>query len=201
MTLNQLKELFSNIATAHKQINDFGYGMPWEVEAYMEKQGGVKYPLLWVVPISSTTFEQVKERTFLFMVIEPPIKDKNNRDEVWSDSEQILDDIIKIFKYESDNYELVGDPLLFPIDEDHTDWLSGYRAEITLRTNFSKNYCDIPAYPFISPEYLALTTVTIKDQNGNVLATLKGGQSYEVTVFDTIKDTITLNVTTITDQF
>jgi hypothetical protein len=199
MTLNQIKELFSNIATAHKQIKDFGYGMPWEVEEKMN--GNIKYPLLWVVPISSATFEQVKERTFLLMVIEPPIKDKNNRDEVWSDSEQILDDIIKIFKYESDNYELIGDPILFPIDEDHTDWLSGYRAEITLRTNFAKNYCDIPAFPFISPEYLALTTVTIKDQDGNVLATLKGGQSYEVTVFDTIQDTITLNVTTITDQF
>jgi hypothetical protein len=204
MTINQQIQLFSNIADAHKQIKDFGFGEPWQIEEAMNKKKGVKYPMMWVAPISSTTFEQVEERTYMFMIFDLVSKtkeaDKNNRNEVWSDAEDILKDIIKIFKYESDDYELVNDPILFPFQEEMTDWVTGYRAELTIRTQFSKNYCDVPAYPFISPEYLALTTVTIKDQFGNVLATLKGGQSYEVTVFDTIQDTITLNVTTITDQ-
>jgi hypothetical protein len=204
MTINQQIQLFSNIADAHKQIKEFGFGEPWQIEEAMNKKKGVKYPMMWVAPISSTTFEQVEERTYMFMIFDLVSKtkeaDKNNRNEVWSDAEQILKDIVKIFKYESDDYELVNDPILFPFQEEMTDWVTGYRAELTIRTNFAKNYCDVPAYPFISPEYLALTTVTIKDQFGNVLATLKGGQSYEVTVFDTIQDTITLNVTTITDQ-
>jgi hypothetical protein len=199
MTINQINTLFSNIASAHKQINDYGYGEPWEIEEKMN--GNVKYPMLWVVPISSTTFEQVKERTFQFLIVDQVKKGDENQLEVWSDTEQILDDIIKIFKYESDTYELVNDPQLFPFKEEMTDWVSGHRAELTIRTNFAKNYCDVPAYSFVSPEYLALTTVTIKDQNNNVLAVLNGGQSYVVTVFDTIQDTITLNVTTITDQF
>jgi hypothetical protein len=96
MTINQQIQLFSNIADAHKQIKDFGFGEPWQIEEAMNKKKGVKYPMMWVAPISSTTFEQVEERTYMFMIFDLVSKtkeaDKNNRNEVWSDAEDILKD-------------------------------------------------------------------------------------------------------------
>lgn len=197
MTINQIKTLFSNVASAHYMLNDFEFGELWEIEEKMNKNA--KYPMLFVSPISSITGEQVKERTFQVLVMDLVKKDGTETVDAWSDTEQILDDVIKIVRRESDSYELVGEPTLFPFKEEYSDWCTGYRAELVIRTDFNSNYCDIPSDSFVSPESVD-QVVTIKDQNGNVLATLKGGQSYEVTVFSALKDTLTANVTTITNQ-
>lgn len=197
MTINNIKDLFSNIASAHYMLNDFEFGELWEIEEKMNKNA--KYPMLFVSPISSVTGEQVKERTFQVLVMDLVKKDGTETVDAWSDTEQILDDVIKIVRRESDSYELVGEPTLFPFKEEYSDWCTGYRAELVIRTDFNSNYCDIPSDSFVSPEVSA-NVVTIKDQDGNVLATLTGGQSYEVTVFSALKDTLTANVTTITNQ-
>ena len=178
MTINQLKTLFQNIATAHKQINDFAYGELWEIEEKMNKEA--KYPMLYVSPIQSTTQEQVKERSFHFMIFDMISKDKEDVVEVWSDTEQILDDIIKIFKNESENYELVGDPTLLPFKEDNADWATGYRTELTIRTDFNSNYCDIPSNTFVSPSNPAFAYIL--DQDGNVVQTLYKGETYSVII-------------------
>jgi len=192
MTLRQIVQLFENIATAHKGINDFHFGELWTIEEKMN--GNVKYPLLIVSPISYSTQEQVKERSFHFLVCDIPNKDKSNNTNILSETETILDDVIKILRKESDDYELIGDPQLFPFEEEHSDWVSGTRSELTIRTNFASNYCDVPAYPFVSPS-AASYVVTIKNKiTGDVIATLKGGQSYEVLVASGIQDDLSPTV-------
>ena len=195
MTLKQLDELFSNIASAHKQINDYHFGFLWTIEEKMNAKGAnsCKYPLLVVVPMQGVTGTQVKDRTFQVMVMDIPNKDKSNLIEVWSDTEQILDDVIKTFRYESTAYELVDEPILYPYDEEHTDWVSGYRAELNIRTNFNSNYCDIPSTSFVSPESPAVIA-TIIDQNGNTVQTLTKGQTYTVIIASGISDDLTATV-------
>jgi hypothetical protein len=196
MTINQIKELFSNIASAHYFINDFAYGELWEIEEKLNKKP--KYPMLFVTPVQSVTGEQVKERTFNILVFDMVNKDYSNQVQVWSDTERILDDVIKILRRESKDYELVGEPTSFPFKEDFSDWATGYRAEIVIRTDFDNNYCDIPSVDFISPETQALTTVTIRNQETQaIIATLTGGQSYDVVVasgIDTISFTPTQSI-------
>lgn len=198
MTINNFNTLFENISVSHKQINDYGFGEEWEIEEKMNKE--VKYPLLFVVPTGSTTLMQTKRRRFRFILCDMVNKDKTNLVEVWSDTEQILDDLIKILRRESPDYELVNEPQLLPFKEVYSDWSAGYECEVEVETDFNSNYCDIPSDSFVSPETASKTTVTIKDQDGNTITTLYGGQSYVVTILTGIEDTITANVTTITDD-
>lgn len=201
LTVNNLNTLFSNIATAHKQINAYGFGEVWEIEEAMNKD--FSYPMLWVVPLSSVTGEQVQTRTFRFLVFDTVSKqntDNNYCIEVWNDTELILNDIIKILRKESDSYNVVGEPLLEPFKEEFSDWVTGWRADVTIETDLNSNYCDVPASTFVSPETTTGTTVQIIDQDGNVLATIAQGGNYVVTVFSGVRDTLTANVTTIIDD-
>ena len=193
MTMNQVKDLFNNIASAHLQIQDFQFGEVWEIEEKMNKEA--KYPMLFVAPIQSTTLEQVKERTFQVFVFDMLNKNKSNVVDAWSDTEQILDDVIKIFRHESSAYEVVGDSTLFPFKEDNSDWAIGYRSELVIRTDFNSNYCDIPSTTFVSPNTPAFAQV--KDQSGNVIATLYSGDVYNVIVASGILDTINATTTII----
>lgn len=195
MTLNQELALFENIATAHDMIEDFASGEIWEIEKKMNKNA--KYNMLYVSPVQSGTFDNVKQRTYMVLVMDIPSKDESNVNEVWSDSEQILDDVIELLRSTSNDYELIGDPILLPFKEDHSDWVAGYRAEVTIQTKKGVNRCNIPADDFVSPSDASFQTVTIKDQDGNVLSVLKGGQSYEVIVATGINDDLTATVTVI----
>lgn len=195
MTIKEANTLFNNIAVAHYQINDYVYSELGMLEEELDKN--TKYPCLVAIPMQSATGEQVKVRRFMLMVLDIPKKDKSNIINLWSDTEQILDDIIKIFRNESKSYSLVEEPTLVPFSEEHSDWVAGYRTEIAIETQFNNNYCDLPAGTFISPDTAQFSYVYIYDQNGNTLATLKGGQSYSVIVASGIADDLTATVSVI----
>lgn len=141
-TLNNIIQYFSDFATNHLQLNDFGFGNIFELNG--EIKPGLNYNLLWVVPIDSLTTEQTKQRRFLILVLGLVKKDFSNRDEVWSDTEQILDDLIKKLRIEEEYFDLVGDPLLTPVSEKHGDWVTGWQSEIVIETEFNSQPCDIP---------------------------------------------------------
>jgi len=200
ITINNYKDLFKDIKDAHYQLNSYGFGEAWQIEELMNKE--ITYPCMFVVPITSTTLDQTQQRTFRILVFDLVKRndvDDNQTTEVWSDTEQILNDVIKILRDESDNYDLTGDPVLEPFMEEFTDWVTGWKADVTIDSELNSNYCDIPASSFVSPGG-STTSVTIVDQDGNVLATVNGGGSYLVTVLTTINDTITANVTTVVDN-
>ncbi len=46
LTLNNVITNLESIATSHKQINNFGFGDIFEINA----SGDITYPLMWVVP-------------------------------------------------------------------------------------------------------------------------------------------------------
>ena len=152
ITYNNIITLFNNIAVAHKQLKDFGTGESWEVEGHIKP--GIIYPLLWVIPISSQTTSNTQERTFTLLVMGQVKKDKSDEQEILSDCELILNDVIKIFRNESDNYDLIGEPILFPFKEDFGDWITGWRADVQIQTDLNNNYCDIPKLSFQSPNNL-----------------------------------------------
>lgn len=141
-TFNELKALFKNIRTKHKQLKSFGFGEEHEINGAKEEDR--IYPKLWIIPVDSITREQTKERTFEFLCFDLVHKDEENEDEVLSDTEQILDDIIKILINESDDYSIIGEPQLFPFTEKYMDDVTGWRTLVTVETKFNSNYCDIP---------------------------------------------------------
>jgi hypothetical protein len=195
MTLEQTDSLFSSIAVAHEQINSYMFCELDMIEEKMNSDKGIKYPCLCVVPIQFMTGEQVKVRRYHVMIFEPPMKDKANIVHVWSDTEQILDDVIKIFRRESRDYELTEEPVLLPFEEQHSDWVAGCRAELSIQTDFNSNYCDIPATGFVSAA--SPPFAQIKDQNGNVIATLHNRDVYNVIVASGILDDLSSTVSVI----
>lgn len=188
MTLNQSLTLFGNIAAAHYQIKDFAYGELWELNG--EIKPGISYPLMFVVPIDSTTTDQTQQRRFLVLVCDRPKKDKSNEAEILSDSEQILNDVVKTFRNESDDYELIGDPVLIPFKEDFGDWLSGYRTELVIQSDFNSNYCDIPSSTFVSPVTVPGYGVIKDITTGATITTLRKGEIYYIQILDTVEQTL-----------
>lgn len=187
MTLNNIIALFENIASSHYQIHGFGFGNLFEINGSIKP--GISYPVLWVVPVDSTTTEQTQQRRFLILVAALLEKDQSNRNYVWSDTEQILNDVVKILKNESDDYELIGEPVLAPVAEQHGDWICGFQAEVTIQSNFNNNYCDIPSSNISSPVAVPGYGI-IKDQNGNIVTTLRRGEVYYIEILETVEQTL-----------
>lgn len=178
MTLNNCISLFNNIVTSHYMLKGFGFGNLFEINGQMKP--GLQYYLLWVIPLESTTTEQTKQRKFSLLTLGLVKKDLSNRDEVWSDTEQCMDDIIKILRNESDAYNLIGEPSYVSITEEHGDWVTGWQTEIVIETDLNSNYCDIPSD--MIPAHDNIDYATVYDQNGNEIAKLRPGQSYNVIV-------------------
>ena len=144
MTYNQIITLFSNIASAHKFIKSFGHGEAWEINSNDQ----FKDYTFWVIPVDSNTLAQTKNRTFTLLVFKRVKADKSDETNILSDCEMILDSIIKILLNHSNDYNIIGDPVLFPFKEDFSDWCAGWRADVVIETDFKNNYCDIPSEIF-----------------------------------------------------
>lgn len=142
MTFNEEIQLLSDIATAHLQVHSFEWGELWEVEGKIKP--GIIYPMLYANPISSTMTEQTVSRVYNLMVFGQVMKDKSNEKAVMSNAELILQDVIKILRNESNDYEVIDDPVLFPFKEDLGDWVAGWRAEVEIQSDGRSNYCDVP---------------------------------------------------------
>lgn len=188
MTVNQQIQLFQNIATAHHMIADFGFGDLFEINGNIKD--GLKYNLLWVVPLESIITEQTVQRRYRVIVLGLVQKDQSNRNEVWSDTEKIASDVIKIFRNESDDYSLIGDPTLTPVQEQHGDWVAGYECVMTIETEFASNYCDIPMDGFLSPVTVDGYGVIKNVKTGEIVRTLKKGEVYYIEILDTIEQSL-----------
>lgn len=197
MTLNNIRALFENIAESHYQLNGFGFGSIFEMNGTIKP--GISYPCLWVTPVTSMTTDQTQVRTLNLLVINRLDKDKNNRDEIWSDCELILNDVIKILRNESDDYELVGEPSMEPLDEEHGDWVAGWGAQVQIQTMFDNNYCDIPSSDINAPSAPAGYGL-IHDQTDTLIKTLRRGEIYYVEQLTEIQQTLGAAPTTITQQ-
>lgn len=149
MTYNQIVDLLANIAVAHKQLKGFGAGELWEINGD-PKNSGI-YPELWLVPVNAVAKLNTIEHTVRLLVYDLVNKDETNENDVLSDALQILLDVVKVLRYESDNYTLLNEPTLEPFTERFDDEVSGWSAEFVIEVNFANNDCDMPMDSFVSP--------------------------------------------------
>lgn len=173
MTYNQVITLLKNIAEAHQFIKSFGHGEAWEINS----NDTFKDYVLWVIPIDSSTLENTKNRTFTILVFRRVDKAKLFETEILSNCEQILDDVIRILRNHSNDFNLIGNPIEFPFKEEFGDWCAGWRADLVIETNFANNYCDIPSETFVFPTPNNNASYVV-DSNGNIIKTLYPGQVY-----------------------
>ena len=145
-TINNLVDYLSAIATSHKQIHYFGFGPTWEVAVDKETPN---YPLLWVEPrpsVIGTNHVSLKMRLYMIDIVND---DFSNRQDIISDSFQVLMDI-KAYIYKDFGMWLLpgADASVEPLWEKFDDKCDGWFMDLELKFDNVSEVCDIPGlYP------------------------------------------------------
>lgn len=149
MTINQLKTLFKYIGDSHYFIKTTEFGeVPSKAEANTES---TVYPAFYQVLDTSTQLSNTIQRTFTLIVCDLVFPGHENLDEVHSDTEQTLSDIIKILRQESEYYDVIGDPVIVPFKDRYGDAVAGHEATVVIETTYNDAFCDIPSDAFGYP--------------------------------------------------
>ena len=131
-TLNQIKKVLSDIATAHKQINSFGFGDIWEYT--LETQ---VHPVMWAelkdssFNLDGKEFDIVLSLYFMDLVN----KDERNETEVLSDQLSIASDVLSTLNniVYQDYFYVNSGVSITPFTESTDNEVSGWKCDVTLR--------------------------------------------------------------------
>jgi hypothetical protein len=146
-TLNQIKRDLNEIATTHKQINNFFFG------GFLDaiSQDAVQYPLMNCT-IQPGTFGD----NFVNVNVMITVCDKYNEsnydqiDEVHSDMMSILRDIYVTFKQErfEEYLDIDNEPSTDPFLNKGHDITAGWSMVLNLKIYDSNDWCSIPSDGF-----------------------------------------------------
>ncbi len=177
ITLNQVIKNLNNIANAHYQINSFGNGSVIEFAT----SGITEYPAMWVDYEPPILQGNAYTHVLRIYVMDRLIKGKQNELELFSDIQQICLDIIAQLNSTIYGWKLVSDNItLNPFSEPRfDDEDAGYYFDVNLKVPFTYDRCQIPFDSTITNAGTS-NLVTIVNQNGTVITTLKGGETYTV---------------------
>jgi hypothetical protein len=172
-TYNQLVAFFNSIANAHYFIKSFGNG--WDTEADLAKNN--TYPYLHITPLSNSVEENTTTYRIGLVVCDLVKEDDSNLNEVLSDTNQTIKDIVKILRNENNMFGILEAPTLNPFRDKYADLVAGWQVELSVEVNFNNGYCDIPSDAF-GDVGAGCPDVTILDENGDVIDTIEAGGSY-----------------------
>lgn len=156
-THNQIVSLFKNIAAAHKQINSMGFGNIYENESgklLLYGDGAPNtpvYPMLWADVSTSTIVKREAQTTYTVMVMDLVNKDNSNLQEVISDTQQMMLDIIAYLQSpEFDELFFVDISATMKNFIDNLgDEVAGWSMDLIFRVPYLADRC---AIPFTTPD-------------------------------------------------
>ena len=189
ITYNNFVDIFQDIAERHYSINTFKVGDQWEGDATT-----VLYPQLNINPTSADMLRSeqgaysIFEITFNCTVTDQVYKGEENEKDVLSDNLQILQDIITEFNqhpfYTNSRFQLSGDINFEPFTEQNDDEVSGWTAELVLRTPNIRSFCGIPvseidgqSFPRPSEDHTIINVQYITDIIGEAPIVVTGSDS------------------------
>lgn len=211
ITLNQIVEIIKAKALNQSQVNSFFFGDSWEVGSGNKitySDGSLNptplYPLIGLTLIKTEKEGKLKSTTFNMWACDLVHKDIENEQDVLSDMDLIInelhDDIHNYLQYDQNinNATLDSAFVTEPFNEKFDDEVSGHQGEIKIIQSNTKDTCQIPTKTGMPP--INSQTVLIKDQDGNIIATLNPGSIYYVTVLQALQDSIDNNQFTIIEN-
>ena len=155
-------DLLRQLQTYHEQLQSFGIGditqLNYDIEERLkidntEQNYAPYYPLMYVIPNVATTDgrETVYEFDILIMDIQNT-KNFDNQVDAWSDTLDILKDVIAQLKYSLDacycTWDLDYPISMTPFHEAFDDYVDGWTGKIRLRIPDAINRCDAPYADF-----------------------------------------------------
>lgn len=173
LNLKNIVDDFQLLANRHKQINSFGFGDLDEFTYQVDRRDkevnlsdqAPYYPYLYVIP--ANVIQDFGFMTFEFNLIVSDImrRDMDNMTDVLSDTLQIMNDVISMFRLsvteqlgDYNKYYYLDDAVtMVPFIEQYEDLLCGYSATIRIKTKTYLDRCvaafeDFPIEtPCISP--------------------------------------------------
>jgi len=206
---------FQLLADHHKQINSFGWGdfddFSYNVDS-RDKQDNPTYnapyyPYMFVIPNNAT--QEFGFMTYEFNIIIGDIVDRdlNNMIDGWSDTNQILDDIISQFRLSvtdslgnfNQDYYLDDIVDCSPFIEKYDDMLIGWTATLRIQVKTPLDRCDAAFDTMTGPEPTPNPTLT-PTPTGTLLPSPTPTNTETPTPTPTITDTPTSTPTpTVTD--
>ena len=155
LTYNNIIAKLQQFANDHFQINEFGNGDLWEV-VESKQITEFNYPLLFAIdqpmPLAKSSFSMV----FNVLVMDLVKPDESNENEVKSDTQQILLDLISYLDDQNDGawYFVKVDrtSTLNSFTERFDDTLTGWGCTISLKQPFQYDACSIPIEDSPTPE-------------------------------------------------
>jgi len=140
-TFVNIYDTFETIATAHKQINSFGFGDLTEIAT----SGTVEYSLMWVMPMGAVMRRGEVGNKYKILVMDKVLTGEVNELDVQSDTQQILLDVLAELKDNTRDVHLKDETItLEDFTERFSDDVTGWAADITLWVTYPTDRCSIP---------------------------------------------------------
>jgi len=148
-TINNINEIFTNIANSHLQINEIFIGEDYDIAA-SEK---VNHVLLAVNPVSAVlpktdngyTYQTVD---YTIKVLDLVDKDLKNQQEVYSDTLSIIKDVVIMLnqspEFIEEDINITNDITYNKLTEIFDTEVSGWETSFTLETPIRLSYCQTP---------------------------------------------------------
>jgi hypothetical protein len=159
ITYKQILKVFENIAQRHYMLNSFFVGKDEDLQESTE----LSYPMLQVYPVNTnlTINEQgeykTKQFSFDIKVLDLLLEDKTNRDDVISNCDRILSDVVNEINqnpyFINSNFALINDVGAEPLEEFEDDFLAGVSAQISFKSINTNTFCGLPLSPIDGIEF------------------------------------------------
>lgn len=130
--------VLKQIATAHDQINSYGFGDPWE----MTSSGVTNYPMLFAVLQGGRYLKN--ERQFNISLLIMDRSDERMDADVISDCELILQDIVAQLNHPDYDFRIAEAVSFDDFSEEFADKVAGVKGDLTFRLKYEYDRCAIP---------------------------------------------------------
>ena len=162
VTLKNMIDDFSNIATNHYLINSFHSGFLDEVD--INKLDQADFPILYCEPGTATIDMGVLTYSFTIFVLDMLKEDLTNRNAVWTSTLQTTQDVVaefrqnlalqtsggdsgKKFSYVPDEAVLELPITTEPFTARFANILTGFSTSMSIQVNNANNLCNAPIEP------------------------------------------------------
>ena len=158
----KVTDLLKELSEYHEQLQAYGMGDINQLIYYTElrlKQDNTEnnlapyYPLMWVIPQGATTDGRQTVYDFDILIMDIlNVKNFDNETDVWSDTLDILKDVIAQMRYSLDccytDWDVDYPVQMTPFSESFDDYVSGWTGRIKLRIPDALDRCDAPYATF-----------------------------------------------------
>jgi hypothetical protein len=194
ISYNQLIALIESFASNHLQIKRFGAEFKEQLPNL--STDGVSFPYLFMVPIGTVTGEFVKEIEVEIYCIDRLRKDRENTNDIVSDTEQILTDLGVWLEDGQTSVDVVRSYSAIPINNDTLDFVAGWSQRYKFELERIAE-CEIPMTDATSGIGCADASYLVEYENGTEIqsGTIESGSSVTVVVPNPTEcDDATVNV-------